>query len=44
MHVAERLLALGHEVVGVDNLNPYYDVALKEARLRLVAALPASGS
>jgi len=33
MHVVERLLAGGHEVVGVDNLNAYYDVALKEARL-----------
>ena len=33
MHVCERLLALGDDVVGVDNLNDYYDVALKEARL-----------
>ena len=33
MHVAERLLARGDEVVGVDNLNDYYDVALKQARL-----------
>ncbi|OFZ86827.1 MAG: protein CapI [Betaproteobacteria bacterium RBG_16_64_18] len=33
MHVAERLLAAGHEVVGVDNLNDYYDVRLKDARL-----------
>lgn len=31
--LAERLLARGDEVVGVDNLNDYYDVALKEARL-----------
>jgi len=30
---AERLLARGDEVVGLDNLNPYYDVRLKEARL-----------
>jgi UDP-glucuronate 4-epimerase len=29
----ERLLAQGHEVVGLDNLNAYYDVALKDARL-----------
>ncbi|MCC6716037.1 MAG: NAD-dependent epimerase/dehydratase family protein, partial [Gammaproteobacteria bacterium] len=28
-----RLLARGDEVVGVDNLNDYYDVTLKEARL-----------
>jgi len=32
-HTAQRLLARGHEVVGLDNLNPYYDVTLKEARL-----------
>ena len=37
MHTALRLLRDGHDVVGVDNLNPYYDVALKRARLaRLV--------
>jgi UDP-glucuronate 4-epimerase len=33
MHVAARLLARGDEVIGLDNLNDYYDVALKEARL-----------
>lgn len=33
LHVAERLLAQGHEVIGLDNLNDYYDVALKHARL-----------
>jgi UDP-glucuronate 4-epimerase len=32
-HVARRLLADGYEVVGIDNLNPYYDVHLKEDRL-----------
>ncbi|BEN11523.1 NAD-dependent epimerase [Serratia marcescens] len=32
-HVAERLLAAGHQVVGIDNLNDYYDVGLKMARL-----------
>ncbi len=32
-HVAERLLARGDEVIGLDNLNPYYDPALKQARL-----------
>lgn len=36
-HVAEALLARGERVVGIDNLNAYYDVRLKEARLaRLV--------
>ena len=33
MHIAQRLLERGDEVVGVDNLNDYYAVALKEARL-----------
>ena len=32
-HVAARLLARGDEVIGVDNLNDYYDPKLKEARL-----------
>jgi UDP-glucuronate 4-epimerase len=32
-HVARRLLDRGDRVVGIDNLNPYYDVSLKEARL-----------
>ena len=33
MHVAIRLLADGHEVIGLDNINNYYDVRLKQARL-----------
>ena len=32
-HTCARLLASGYEVVGIDNLNDYYDVTLKEARL-----------
>ncbi len=32
-HLTQRLLADGHQVVGLDNLNDYYDVKLKEARL-----------
>ncbi len=32
-HLVKRLLADGYEVVGVDNMNPYYDISLKEARL-----------
>ncbi len=32
-HVAKRLLSRGYDVVGIDNLNDYYDVSLKEARL-----------
>ncbi|HEX6529019.1 MAG TPA: NAD-dependent epimerase [Burkholderiales bacterium] len=33
MHSAQRLLARGDEVIGVDNLNPYYPVQLKKDRL-----------
>ncbi|MCR3755771.1 MAG: dTDP-glucose 4,6-dehydratase 1 [Sodalis sp. Psp] len=32
-HISERLLAAGHQVVGIDNLNDYYDISLKYARL-----------
>ena len=32
-HTAQRLLARGYQVVGLDNLNEYYDVTLKQARL-----------
>ena len=34
MHAALRLLERGDEVVGLDNLNAYYDVRLKQARLQ----------
>ena len=37
-HLAERLLADGREVVGLDNLNDYYDPSLKEARLERLQA------
>ncbi|NBK24179.1 MAG: SDR family NAD(P)-dependent oxidoreductase [Spirochaetia bacterium] len=36
-HLARRLLALGCTVIAVDNLNDYYEVSLKEERLRLLA-------
>jgi UDP-glucuronate 4-epimerase len=39
-HLAQRLHASGAEVVGLDNLNDYYDVSLKEARLKLLAECP----
>ena len=32
-HVASKLVSRGHQVIGIDNLNPYYDPALKHARL-----------
>ena len=37
-HTAQALLTRGDEVIGVDNLNDYYDVALKQARLDLLAS------
>ena len=37
MHCVERLLARGDQVVGIDNLNDYYDVTLKESRLSRIA-------
>ena len=40
MHTARRLLAEGHEVVGLDNVNDYYDVGLKRARLAELASYP----
>ena len=39
-HLSKRLLDRGDEVVGLDNLNPYYDVSLKEARLALLHEAP----
>jgi UDP-glucuronate 4-epimerase len=39
-HVCRALLARGDQVIGVDNLNDYYDVALKEARLAGLEAEP----
>ncbi|AWO79528.1 MULTISPECIES: NAD-dependent epimerase [Serratia] len=39
-HVAERLLTAGHQVIGIDNLNDYYDVGLKMARLDRLADKP----
>jgi UDP-glucuronate 4-epimerase len=39
-HVSKALLARGESVVGLDNLTPYYDVALKEARLARLEGSP----
>jgi UDP-glucuronate 4-epimerase len=39
-HLTQRFLARGDEVVGIDNLNSYYEVSLKEARLAQLNALP----
>ncbi len=40
MHLAQRLLQKGVEVVGIDNLNDYYAVSLKHDRLKLLAPQP----
>ena len=37
MHSAKKLLDGGHEIIGIDNLNDYYDVTLKEDRLKTLA-------
>lgn len=39
-HVALRLLDDGHDVVGIDNLNAYYDVTLKQRRLERLLSSP----
>jgi len=41
MHVVQRLVARGDSVAGIDNLNAYYDPALKGARLAQLAGLSA---
>ena len=41
MHVAEKLLRGGETVVGVDNLNDYYSISLKKARLDRLREFPA---
>jgi len=40
LHTAQRLLARGDTVTGIDNLNDYYDPALKQARLALLNGHP----
>jgi UDP-glucuronate 4-epimerase len=40
MHTSKRLLERGDEVVGIDNLNNYYDVELKKARLNQLLQYP----
>jgi UDP-glucuronate 4-epimerase len=39
-HLARELLRRGHRVVGIDNFNDYYNVALKEARSKLLRTEP----
>lgn len=40
LHVSQRLISAGYRVVGIDNLNNYYDPRLKEARLAQLTPLP----
>ncbi|WP_066071847.1 NAD-dependent epimerase [Neobacillus soli] len=35
-HLSKRLAALGYHVIGIDNLNDYYDIALKKERLNIL--------
>ncbi len=39
-HLTQRLIELGHDVVGLDNFNDYYSPSLKEERHRILKALP----
>ncbi|MFT7029554.1 MAG: UDP-glucuronate 4-epimerase [Marinoscillum sp.] len=39
-HLAKRLLSEGYHVVGIDMVNDYYDVSLKEARLEILSEFP----
>lgn len=41
MHCVERLLERGDSVIGIDNLNDYYEVSLKKSRLARIAGHPA---
>lgn len=40
-HVCKKLLERGEKVIGLDNLNPYYDVSLKENRVKQLITNPA---
>lgn len=39
-HLTKRLLAEGHDVLGIDNMSDYYDVSLKKSRIRVLQAEP----
>ena len=40
MHATQRLIARGNDVVGIDNFTPYYEVALKHARMAQLLGAP----
>ena len=35
-HTCKRILKSGEEIIGIDNLNSYYDLSLKESRLKIL--------
>ena len=39
-HTAKKLLDRGDEVIGIDNINDYYDINLKHARLEQIRSTP----
>ena len=39
-HLCKRLLNSGNNVIGIDNVNDYYDVNLKEKRLEILTKVP----
>lgn len=43
-HLCQALLARGEQVIGLDNLNPYYDPALKQARLAALTGQAGRGA
>ena len=40
-HLSQKLVSRGFQVIGIDNLNDYYDVTLKHSRLDILKKLPA---
>ena len=40
-HLCRKLLCEGHPIIGIDNLNSYYDVRLKKERLKILKKLSA---
>lgn len=43
-HTAKKLMSLGHQVIGIDNINDYYEVSLKEDRLKELGLKPTNST
>ena len=43
-HLSKKLISRGYEVVGLDNLNSYYDVSLKKARISILDKYSINGN